>query len=527
MTPITDIFTVLPVDLQKSIATLTGAPFTATKGFSVKSREIPYVEIWESFQKEMGQAKCNALVNDVIAKKMPIIRSVGHPSSEQKIRAICKDICIQCKQFPSGEDYLATKHLDPIFCASSYHEIEQWIADENLLLICPRLLGDDWRGIEGNHAQRAQIARKMLAERRDSFTHIDLSNLGLTQVPPEVFTLRNLINLNLSFNKLTSFDVAADAFPTLQLLDLKCNQLATFNVAIGALSTLETLFLTQNQLTSFNSSGNSFPSLSTLNVNHNQLTDFNAQVDAYPMLRDLGLENNLLKSFNPAIGAFPNLVKFDLNNNFLNTFNITANVYPALRHLWLGHNELTNFNVPAGAFPELNRLSLTNNQLTNFNAGANAFPNLRDLYLDYNKLTNFNADANPFPNLRELLLHDNELTTFHAFPGAYPELRQLQLGNPLTTFNAGALALPNLGEVYLADTLSTLNIDASGPSLRHQIYKLLPYRHRLKPRHWRLGCSLLSPGKQKALIGLAAATIWYIGAATLASQMLYRRFNAT
>ena len=508
MTPITDIFTVLPVDLQKSIATLTGAPFTATKGFSVKSREIPYVEIWESFQKEMGQAKCNALVNDVIAKKMPIIRSVGHPSSEQKIRAICKDICMQCKQFPAGEDFLATKHLDPIFCASSYQEIEQWIADENLLLICPNLLGDDWRGIEGSHAQRAQIARKMLADRRDSFTHIALDHLGLTQVPPEVFTFRNLINLNLCYNKLTSFIVPADAFPTLQLLNLTHNQLATFNVAIGALSTLETLFLQNNQLTNFNSSGNSFPLLHRLEAHDNQLTNFNAPFNAYPVLQELGLENNLLKSFNPAIGAFRSLFLLELHQNLLNTFNITAGVYRALRCLKLHDNELTNFIVPAGAFPALDSLRLTNNQLTYFNADANAFTNLRNLQLAYNKLT-----------------------TFHALPGAYPELGGLDLAhNPLTSFNAGALALPNLGSASFADNpLSTLNIDASAmPSLRHGIYELLPYHHRLKPLHWRLGYSLLSPEKQNALKGFAAATIvTAVGAATLASQSFYRRFKAT
>ena len=44
-------------------------------------------------------------------------------------------ICDRARRLPEGEAYLAAKQLGPIFSASINREIEQWIADENLLLL--------------------------------------------------------------------------------------------------------------------------------------------------------------------------------------------------------------------------------------------------------------------------------------------------------------------------------------------------------------------------------------------------------
>ena len=195
-----DSFSSLPFDLMQHIASFLGTPFAASKGVTVLARKLPYDEIFESYQKTIGSAKCDALVNDLITRKEPLIRAVKHPTNEQKMRALCKDICKRYKLLDHGENYLAERNLNPIFSPSQYQEIEKWIADENLLQICYRLLGDAWDRIEGTDEQCAQIARKMIAENCQKYTRLDLNDLGLTQVPPELFTFPNLTYLNLSNN---------------------------------------------------------------------------------------------------------------------------------------------------------------------------------------------------------------------------------------------------------------------------------------------------------------------------------------
>ena len=413
----------LPDDILENIASFLGTSITASKNFGVKASKIPYIDIFESFCKELGEDKCKSLIDDLASRHIRLI------SDEHKLKGICFDIANRCKLLPAGEAYLTQKDLGPIFCASSYREIEKWIADENLLLICPRLLGEAWNGIEGDHAQRARIAREIMRKISNDITEINLSGLQLTQVPPEVFNFRNLLSLKLCDNKLTSFNPPDEAFPTLEILDLKNNQLTSFNPPAEAFPTLEVLDLENNQLTSFTAAAGAFPTLESLLLNGNKLTTFTAVPGALPTLQELNLENNQLTTFTAGAGDFPTLEILFLKNNQLTTFTAAAGAFPTLESLLLNGNKLTTFTAAAGDFPTLQELNLDNNQLTIFTAAAGDFPTLKTLFLKNNQLTIFTAAPGAFPTLQNLNLDNNQLTILNLHTILFPTLQRLFIRN--------------------------------------------------------------------------------------------------
>jgi Leucine-rich repeat (LRR) protein len=390
----------LPTDIQQSIAVFLGKPFAASKGFSVKNEDFPYGEIYEKYSKEIGSAKCEKRLTQFSHSHIHLT------SDEHKWQDLCYDILNQCKLLGRGESFLIEKELGTtkIFNSATYLEIQRWIADENLLLICSRLLGEDFNRIQGTHAQKADIARTMLLERADGFIDINLSNLGLSQVPPEVFKFRNLINLRLYGNKLTEF-----------------------NLEPGTLQLLEYLDLDQNQLTELYFQAGAFPNLKSLNLGRNQLTRFNSSPGACPNLKELNLKKNKLPQFSPVPGAFPNLER-----------------------LTLEANELIQFDPLPGTFPRLFCLVMSKNRLTRFNPASQTFPRLWQLELDQNRLTEFSPEPEALPRLRLLYLEQNQLTQLIPAPGTLPRLHYLKLKkNPLMEFHASREVFPNLHHIEL------------------------------------------------------------------------------
>ena len=335
-------FSSLPPELMQNIASFLGTPFIASKAVTVRTHEIPYSEIYESFSKRIGAAKCEALAENSIALNSLSTRTFQY-SDEEKLRSICSDLLAEAKLLWGDE---VMKGLGPIYSATQYLELEKKIADENLLRICPNLFGGDWHEINGSSAERAEIARKMLVERRDIFSNLFLSNLGLTRIPPELFELTNLLTLDLRGNKITSFNIPEGAFPSLRLLDLQKNKLVLIKAADGPYP-LTGLALGDNELRSFNVKPQAFPSLGFLTLEKNQLSSFNFCARAFGSLRRLNLSHNKITTFYAAAGTFPSLTNLFLEKNPLTTLNIEAGAIPGFSKEKLSdlHFNLKTFHI--------------------------------------------------------------------------------------------------------------------------------------------------------------------------------------
>ncbi|MEN9574754.1 MAG: hypothetical protein RL514_2609 [Verrucomicrobiota bacterium] len=90
-------------------------------------------------------------------------------------------------------------------------------------------------------------ARKRIAAcHREQSTDLDLSDLGLTRLPPELGQLTALTHLNLSDNQLTTLPPALGQLKQLELLTLERNALVELPESLRGLSRLGGLWLHQN-----------------------------------------------------------------------------------------------------------------------------------------------------------------------------------------------------------------------------------------------------------------------------------------
>ncbi len=103
-----------------------------------------------------------------------------------------------------------------------------------------------------------------------SSTKLDLSNRGLTQVPQDIFKQTNLVELNLSDNRLTgAIPAEIRLLNKLEILDLSDNAMTGLPAEIGQLSRLKTLDLSNNQLTGLPLELGQLTNLETLDLRGN------------------------------------------------------------------------------------------------------------------------------------------------------------------------------------------------------------------------------------------------------------------
>ncbi len=103
---------------------------------------------------------------------------------------------------------------------------------------------------EKEQAAYDEALKRMEACLRNGSTGLDLSNLGLTHVPPEIGYLKALDSVFLQNNLLTTLPPEIGQLEALTGLYLANNQLTTLPPEIGGLKALEDLYLFNNQLTS-------------------------------------------------------------------------------------------------------------------------------------------------------------------------------------------------------------------------------------------------------------------------------------
>ncbi|XCN72476.1 MAG: COR domain-containing protein [Candidatus Electrothrix aestuarii] len=121
---------------------------------------------------------------------------------------------------------------------------------------------------------------------------LNLSSRGLTELPPELFQLTNLIRLDLTNNELTSLPSEIAQLTNLEELKLRSNHLTTLPPEICCLTNLKRLELDQNELDEIPPEISLLPKLRWLDLSYNKLTKLPPEIgqlitnDAYIPLYD-------------------------------------------------------------------------------------------------------------------------------------------------------------------------------------------------------------------------------------------------
>ncbi|BBI17714.1 leucine-rich repeat domain-containing protein [Neochlamydia sp. S13] len=204
---------------------------------------------------------------------------------------------------------------------------------------------------------------KWMKEQDKSFTHLKLSESGLTFLSPEIGQLSQLQKLYLERNQLTCLSAEIGQLSQLRELNLNYNQLTTLPAEIGQLSQLQKLYLQHGQLTSLPAEIGQLSQLGTLYLDSNQLTSLPAEIGQLSQLQYLLLSSNQLTSLPAGIWQLFLLDNLYLGNNQLTSLPAEIGQLSQLRFLHLERNQLTFLPAEIGQLSRLVELHLNNNHL--------------------------------------------------------------------------------------------------------------------------------------------------------------------
>lgn len=153
---------------------------------------------------------------------------------------------------------------------------------------------------------------------------LDLSELELTVLSPEIGQLNNLQGLNLSGNQLTALPAEIGELTNLQWLYLYHNKLTTLPSEIGKLTNLRVLRLWSNDLSKIPPEIGKLSRLQELIISANLLTSLPADIGQLTKLERLNISYNQITSLPAEICHLTNLRFLDIDKNFLPDAHITA-----------------------------------------------------------------------------------------------------------------------------------------------------------------------------------------------------------
>ncbi len=285
---------------------------------------------------------------------------------------------------------------------------------------------------------------------------LDLSKLGLTQIPVELGQLTNLQRLNLSFNKLTQVPVELCQLTKLQTLDLSNNQLTQVPVELSQLTKLQTLRLGDNKLTQVPVELCQLTNLKELFLYSNQLPQVPAELGQLSNLQTLSLYGNQLTQVPAELGQLSNLQTLSLYSNRLTRVPVELYQLTNLKELILSSNRLTRVPVELAQLTNLKKLLLYNNQLTQVPVELAQLTNLQMLYLHSNQLTQMPVELCQLTKLQTLDLSDNQLIQVPAELGQLTKLQTFYLSdNQLTQVPVELSQLTNLQTLDLSNNQLT------------------------------------------------------------------------
>lgn len=248
-----------------------------------------------------------------------------------------------------------------------------------------------------NNSEHAQLLHSIVA--------IDLSNLNLEVLPPEICRLSALQELNLQNNQLIILPCLSE-LTNLRVLVLQNNQLVQLPESFEALTQLEELYLAHNQLATLPHSFSTLTSLKVLNLFNNQLSNVPEAISRFTQLKTLLLNHNKLAKL-PPLSDLKELEMLFLGNNELTHLPDSLSSLERLQVLSLGHNKLMSLP-PLNRLTQLKTLSVEHNFLRSI-PSLNNLKELQELSLDHNELSTL-PSLSELTALELLNLNNNFLT---------------------------------------------------------------------------------------------------------------------
>lgn len=240
-------------------------------------------------------------------------------------------------------------------------------------------------------------------------TGLDLSDLGLTDLPPQIWQLSALNELDLGSNQLSSLPPEIGELKALSRLCVFGNQLLGLPPEIGQLSALSHLDLTSNLLMELPAEIGQLSALSELYLMTNQLCRLPSQIRHLTALTNLILSGNELPELIPEIGCLTRLQELDLGGNQLTSLPIEIGNLRSLSEFNVSDNQLTGLPTEIGNLHNLKTLDLGGNRLKKILPEVCRLRSLRRLAVRDNLLNSLPPELNELSGLKEIVLYGNKI----------------------------------------------------------------------------------------------------------------------
>lgn len=217
-------------------------------------------------------------------------------------------------------------------------------------------------------------------------TALDLSGLGLTELPDAIGQLTQLENLNLAGNKLDVLPDFISLLSQLKDLYLSNNQLIGLSESIGQLTQLRELYISANQLIVLPESIGKLTRLRILKLENNQLTTLPTAIGKLTQLQSLTISDNQLTLFPDFLGHLTQLQMLSFSGNQLTVLPAIIGQLTQLRELYISKNQLILLPESIGNLTKLQVLDLIGNRLVALPESLRNLKSLKELYLHENKM---------------------------------------------------------------------------------------------------------------------------------------------
>ena len=259
-----------------------------------------------------------------------------------------------------------------------------------------------------------EAERRIEAARQESAPELDLSGLGLTEVPEAIASLTQLETIDLSYNQLTELPEAIAALTQLQTLYLSSNQLTELPEAIGYLTNLEDLSIYYNKLTELPKSIVNLTQLSRLGLSDNPFGNLPIDIQKLMALEELYIGNIGLSSLPDWVGNLYALKELEIDGNQLRELPDSLGNLVRLKRLYLGGqnrvgNPLKDLPSCIRFLTNLENLVAEECDLQTLPDWLGEFSNLENIGLSRNSLIDLPLNLRRLSKLRALSLEGNPL----------------------------------------------------------------------------------------------------------------------
>lgn len=231
----------------------------------------------------------------------------------------------------------------------------------------------------------------LLVDNLVNLEKLDLSHNSILDggLPDSMKVLENLVELNLTDNRLTRVPASLKKLKCLSRLDLSCNSLDSLK-GLEKSRRVQILVLDHNKLSAVFKDISHMKRLEVLRCSHNHLRDIGTDVRQLKNLKDMDLSCNKIVVLPTDVFMLPKLEALNASHNQItkvSSFNVRVHNKHWVSEVDLSENRITNF--PGHLLQMSMKLDLSNNQIKKLD--MNAMKQLernpeQDLIVDENPL---------------------------------------------------------------------------------------------------------------------------------------------